>query len=135
MLKKTMTYKDYDGNEVTEDFYFNLSKAELLELEISTDKVAGIEATVNRLKDERNGAEIIKMFKDIIRKSIGKKSADGRRFIKNDEIADEFMQTEAYSDLIMELCTDGEKGAAFFNAIVPQVETSAIPAPPVKPVH
>lgn len=132
MLKRTMTYTDYDGNQVTEDFYFNLTKAELLELEMSTDKVVGIENTVRRLQEERDGKEIMKMFKEIIRKAIGRKSADGRRFIKNDEIADEFMQTEAYSDLVFELCTDAEKGAAFFNAIVPQVEKSSIPAPPIK---
>lgn len=131
MLKKTMTYTDYDGNQVTEDFYFNLTKAELLELEMSTDKVVGIENTVRRLQEERDGKKIMAMFKDIIRKAIGRKSADGRRFIKSDEIADEFMQTEAYSDLVFELCTDAEKGAAFFNAIVPQIEKSSIPAPPV----
>ena len=131
MLKKTMTYTDFNGNEVTEDFYFNLTKAELLELEMATDKVIGLEATINRLQEERDGGKIMAMFKDIIRKSIGKKSADGRKFIKNDEIADDFMQTEAYSDLVFELCTDAEKGAAFFNAIVPQ-EKPAIPAPPVK---
>ena len=132
MLKKTMTYTDFDGNQVTEDFYFNLTKAELLELEMATDKVVGLEATINKLQEERDGKKIMAMFKDIIRKSIGKKSADGRRFIKNDEIADEFMQTEAYSDLVFELCTDAKKGAEFFNAIVPQVDKSAIPAPPVK---
>lgn len=136
MLKKTMTYTDYNGNQVTDDFYFNLTKAELIELEISTDKAAGLEATINKLKDELNGAEIMALFKRIIRKAIGKKSVDGKRFIKNDEIADEFMQTEAYSDLFMDICTDAKKAAEFFNAIVPQTEEqqrqASVPAPPVK---
>ena len=132
MLKKTMTYTDFDGNQVTEDFYFNLTKAELLEMEMATDKVVGLEATINKLQEERDGKKIMELFKNIIRKAIGKKSADGRRFIKNDEIADEFMQTEAYSDLVFELCTDADKGAAFFNAIVPQPEKPAISAPPTK---
>lgn len=132
MLKKTMTYTDFEGNQVTEDFYFNLTKAELLEMEMETDKVIGLEATINKLQEERDGKKIMAMFKDIIRRSVGKKSADGRRFIKNADIADEFMQTEAYSDLVFELCTDANKGAAFFAAIVPQQDKSAIPAPPVK---
>ena len=136
MLTKTMTYTDYNGNQVTDDFYFNLTKAELIELEISTDKAAGLEATINKLQEELNGAEIMALFKKIIRKAIGKKSVDGKRFIKNDEIADEFMQTEAYSDLFMDICTDAKKAAEFFNAIVPQSEEqqrqASVPAPPVK---
>ena len=132
MLKQTRTYTDYNGNEVTEDFYFNLTKAEIIELELSTDKAAGLEATIKKLQEELNGKEIMDLFKKIIRKSIGKKSVDGKRFIKNDEIADEFMQTEAYSDLVVELCTDAEKGAAFFAAIVPQPDKPSISAPPIK---
>lgn len=131
MLKRTFNYTDYNGNPVTEDYYFNLTRAEILEIEMSTDKAVGLEAMILELEAERNGKKIMELFKQIIRMSIGKKSADGRRFIKNDEIADEFMQTEAYSDLLIELL-DAEKGAAFFNAIIPKAETSAIPAPPVK---
>lgn len=122
MLKKTMTFKDYDGNEVTQDFYFNLSRAEVLELELSTDKVVGLETTIKRLQEERDGGKIIELFKKMIRMSIGKKSADGIRFIKSDEIADEFIQTEAYSDLVIELCTEEGKGAEFFKAITPDYE-------------
>lgn len=132
MLKKTMTYTDYNGNQVTDDFYFNLTKAEIIELELSTDKAAGLEATINKLREELNGREIMDLFKRIIRKSIGRKSADGKRFIKNDEIADEFMETEAYSDLVVELCTDADKASAFFAAIVPQPDKPSISAPPIK---
>ena len=132
MLKKTITYTDYDGNEVTEDFYFNLTEAEILEIEMSTDKAVGLEATLKMLEAERDGKKIMELFKNIMRKSIGKKSADGRRFIKNDEIADEFMQSPAYSQILVEIVTNPEAGAAFFNAIIPQQPKSAIPAPPVK---
>ena len=132
MLKKTFTYNDYNGNPVTEDFYFNLTKAEILEIEMSTDKAVGLEATILALESERDGEKLMKLFKRIIRMSIGKKSADGKRFIKSDEIADEFMQTEAYSDLVVELVTDTQKGIEFFNGIIPQPEKPAIPAPPLK---
>lgn len=132
MLKRTFTYTDYNGNQVTDDYYFNLNKAEIIEMELSTDKAAGLEATINKLREELNGKEIVDLFKRIIRKSIGRKSTDGKRFIKNDEIADEFMQTEAYSDLVVELCTDADKASAFFSAIVPQPDKPSIPAPPVK---
>lgn len=132
MLKKTMTYKDFNGNDVTDDFYFNLTKAEILEIEMDTDKAIGLEATILALQEEKDSRKIMELFKNIIRKSIGKKSADGKRFIKNDQIADEFMETEAYSDLLMEFITDSQKGAEFFNAIIPQPEKPAIPAPPVR---
>ena len=83
MLKRTMTYTDYNGNQVTDDFYFNLTKAEIIEMELSTDKAAGLEATINKLREEHNGKEIMDLFKKILRKSIGRKSVDGKRFIKN----------------------------------------------------
>lgn len=131
MLKRTFTYPDFDGNPVTEDFYFNLTQAEILEIEMNTDKAVGLEAMVMELEASRDGKRLMEIFKKIIRMSIGKKSADGRRFIKNDEIADEFMQTQAYSDLIVELVSDAKKGAEFFNAIIPKPDKPAIPAPPI----
>lgn len=132
MLELKKKYMNYNGEEVEDTFYFNLTKAEIIELELSTDKASGLEATIKKLQEDLNGKEIMDLFKKIIRKSIGKKSVDGKRFIKNDEIADEFMQTEAYSDLVVELCTDANKAAEFFNKIVPQTDKPSIPAPPVK---
>ena len=132
MLELKKKYMNYNGEEVEDTFYFNLTKAEIIELELSTDKASGLEATIKKLQEDLNGKEIMELFKKIIRKSIGKKSVDGKRFIKNDEIADEFMQTEAYSDLVVELCTDANKAAEFFNKIVPQPDKPSIPAPPVK---
>ena len=117
MLKKTITYTDYDGNERTEDFYFNFSKAELMEMEMST--AGGMESMLRRIVAEQNTPRIVEYFKEIILKAYGKKSPDGRRFIKSKELRDEFAQTEAYSQLFMELL-DPDKAAQFVNAVIPQ---------------
>ena len=117
MLKKTITYNDYNGVSRTEDFYFNLSKAEIMEMEMST--TGGMEQMINKIIAAQDTPAIIKVFKDLILKSYGEKSADGKRFIKNKELADEFTQTEAYSNLFMELSTDANAAAAFVNAIIP----------------
>lgn len=117
MLKKTITYVDYDGNQRTEDFYFNLSKAEIAEMEMTT--AGGLDKVINQIIAEQDGKRIIELFKDLILRSYGKKSPDGKRFIKSEELRDEFSQTEAYSDLFMELATDADAAAAFVNGIIP----------------
>lgn len=117
MLKKTLTYKDLDGNSVTEDFYFNISKAEITELELSVK--GGFASHLNKIVGSDNGKDILATFKEILRLSVGRRSEDGRRFIKNQEITDEFFQTEAYSDLFMQLVTDAEFSAEFVTAILP----------------
>ena len=119
MLKQMITYTDYDGVERTEEFLFNLSKAEVAEMEMTAD--GGIEKKLKDLVLSKNAEEIVATFKDIILKSYGVKSADGRRFIKTQELRDEFVQTEAYSELFIKLATDAEAAAAFINGIVPQV--------------
>lgn len=116
MLKREFTYKDFEGKEVTETYYFNLTQAEVMELELSA--YGGIEAMVNRLLEEKNTEDIVKLFKKIILMSVGEKSFDNRRFIKNDEIRDNFYQTEAYSQLFCELVTDGDKAHAFLRSLV-----------------
>ena len=123
MLKKTMTYIDYDGNQRTEDFYFNLSKAEVAEMEMST--AGGLDKMINRIIAEQDGKRIIELFKDLVLKAYGKKSDDGKRFIKTKELSEEFSQTEAYSDLFMELATDADAAAAFVNGIVPNMSDLA----------
>lgn len=117
MLKKTIKYVDYDGNERVEDFYFNLSKAEVAEMEMST--TGGLSNLLKRIVDEKDSKRIIEMFKEIILKAYGEKSADGKRFIKSEEIRNAFLQTEAYSELFMELATNSEVAAAFINGITP----------------
>lgn len=118
MIKKTITYCDYDGNERTEDFYFNLSKAELMEMELGTS--GGMENMIKQIMAAQDVPKLISLFKDIVIKSYGIKSADGKRFIKNEDVREEFMQTEAYSELFMELATDAEKAATFINGVMPK---------------
>lgn len=117
MLKKTMTYIDYNGIERTEDHFFNLSKAEIMEMEMST--TGGLAEMIKRIVAAQDQPAIIKIFKELILKAYGVKSPDGKRFIKSDEISLEFSQTEAYSQLFMELATDADAAAAFVNGIIP----------------
>ncbi len=121
MLKKTITYQDYNGVERTEDFYFNLTKAEIMEMEMST--AGGLAEMIQRIVAAQDAPAIIKIFKDLVLRAFGEKSPDGKRFIKTEEGALAFSQTEAYSNLFMELATDADAAAAFVNGIVPAVET------------
>jgi hypothetical protein len=121
MLKKTITYEDYDGNEVTEDFYFNLSKADLVKLELSETRFGGFSELLQRIVDSEDGNEIVKHFQQIILLAYGKRDPDNpKRFIKSDALSEEFSQTEAFSELFVELSTDAEAGANFVNGIVPK---------------
>lgn len=117
MLKKTITYTDYNGAERTEDFYFNLSKAEITEMEMGVK--GGLTETIIRIVAAQDSPAIIKIFKDLILKAYGVKSPDGKRFEKSPELSAEFSQTEAYSNLFMELAFDANKAAEFINGIVP----------------
>lgn len=118
MLKKTITFVDYNGVERTEDHYFNLTRAELLELETGT--TGGLGEMINKIVQAKDVPTIMSTFKTIILKAYGKKSDDGRRFIKSEELATEFTQTEAFSQLYMELINDSDKAAKFINQIVPK---------------
>lgn len=118
MLKKTIKYTDYNGVERNEDFYFNLTKAEITEMELST--TGGLAEMINRIVAAQDTPGIVKVFKQVILQAYGQKSPDGKRFIKSEQLSEEFAQTEAYSILFMELATDAEKAAAFINGIVPQ---------------
>ena len=118
MFKKTVTYEDYKGNTRTEDFYFNLNKAELVELELSTK--GGLTVMMDRIIAAQDNATLFKIFKDLVSKSYGVLSDDGRKFIKNQEVLDDFMQTEAYSIIFSELATNAEAAVEFFNNVIPQ---------------
>ena len=117
MLKETITFVDYNGVERTDDFYFNLTNAEVTEMEMSTS--GGLAEMINRVVAAQDAPAIIKIFKDLILKAYGVKSPDGKRFIKSDEISTEFSQTEAYSQLFMKLATDADAASRFVNGIVP----------------
>jgi len=118
VLKKTITFKDLDGNQVTEDFYFNLNQAEIAEMELSYD--GGLSEYLQKIIAKEDGHAIITAFKDIVMKSVGRRSEDGRRFIKSPEITNDFLQTEAYSEMFMNLVTNAESAAEFIRGIVPQ---------------
>lgn len=120
MLKKTITYTDYNGNERTEDFYFNLSKAEIMEMEMGT--TGGMAEMIQKVVSTQDAPAIIKIFKDLVLKAYGEKSPDGKRFMKSEELSMAFSQTEAYSNLFMELATNADMAAKFVNGIVPNAK-------------
>lgn len=117
MLKKTVTYTNYNGVEITEDFYFNLTKAELMEMELSVS--GGLTETIKKIVAAQDGPAIIKIFKELVLAAYGEKSPDGKRFIKNEAIREAFEQSPAYSEIFMELATNDEAAAAFINGIAP----------------
>ena len=117
MFKKTMTYTDYDGNQRTEDFFFNLTRAECMEMNFS--ETGGLEKMLRKIIAEQDTKRIVEVFKEIVLKAYGEKSPDGRRFIKTPEITEAFSQTEAYSDLFIELATNADSASAFINGIIP----------------
>ena len=120
MLKKKIKYTDYNGVERNEDFYFNLNKVELMEMELTTE--GGLAERTQRIIDTQDTPKIVEMFKDLILRAYGEKSEDGKAFIKKDangKLADKFAQTEAYSELFMELATDADAAAKFVNGIIP----------------
>ncbi len=130
MIKKTITYEDYNGVERTEDFHFNLTKAEIMEMELST--TGGFAEMITNIINAKDQPALIKIFKEFICKAYGKKSADGRRFMKSEDILAEFVETEAFSQLYMELATNAEKAAEFVNGVAPaevqkQAAITAVP--------
>lgn len=133
MLKKTITYTDYNGIERTEDHYFNLSKAEIMELELGT--AGGFVEMIEKIVAANDAPSIIKVFKDLILKAYGEKSADGKRFVKSEEISRAFSQTEAYSQLFMELATDSDAAAQFVNGIVPSDLSQKLEKANVTPIN
>jgi hypothetical protein len=118
VLKKTISYKDFDGNDRTEDFYFNLSRAEIMGMELGES--GGMAQMLGKIVAERDAKRIIETFKGLILKAHGEKSPDGKRFVKSAELAEAFSQTEAYSELFMELATNADAAAAFVNGVIPQ---------------
>lgn len=119
MYKKTVTYVDYDGNERSEDLWFNMNEAELTKW-LMTNGDYTLDKVMLKLTTERNGKKIIEYFEDFIHRSYGRKSLDGRRFEKSEEIWNDFYQTEAYSILFMEIISDGKAAADFMNAVIPK---------------
>lgn len=119
MLKKTITYTDYDGVQRTENFYFNLNKAELMDMELTTPD-GGLRNKLRAIMDKRDIPGIIRTIKEFIMAGFGEKSPDGRKFVKSKALSEAFMQTEAYAELYMELISDANATAAFINGMIPE---------------
>jgi hypothetical protein len=135
MLTQTITYPDFNGNERTDTFYFNISRAELAELELINEQQGGFDAYIQRIIADRDGRQLVNTFKEIIAMSYGEKAPDGRGFLKSAEISQRFMGTEAYTQLFMQLVTDATFAAGFINGIMPQgvSKSSGVSPGPVQP--
>lgn len=118
MLTKTITYEDFNGNQVTEVCQFHLTKSELMKMELT--EAGGMYATLDRMVRENDTKKLVEYFDKFIISSYGKKSEDGKRFIKNSELTEEFVQGLAYDELIVELLSNPDEAAAFFRGILPQ---------------
>ncbi len=117
MLKKVITYTDFNGNERTEPHYFHLSKSELMRKEMSVS--GGLTEKIKRISEKMDAPLIMEVFEDLIYSSYGEKSDDGRRFVKSKELTEAFVQSVAYDALYIELITDADAAAAFFKGIIP----------------
>lgn len=126
MVKKTITYTDYDGTERTEDFYFNLSEAEITEMQLSVE--GGMRGYIEKIIAAKSQLELVKLFKDILLRSYGKKSLDGRLFVKNEANTAEFLANPAYSKIYMELVTDTKAATEFVNGLIPASAQNLNPA-------
>ena len=117
MIKKTINYTNYNGEQKTKECYFNLSKAEIAEMELEIP--GGMAANLKQITEAKDTPSLVKIFKNLILRSYGVKSSDGERFIKNQQVREEFEQSEAYSELFMELATNADSAAEFVNGIIP----------------
>jgi len=124
MLKRNITYEDFNGETVTDTYYFNLSKTEIVELEFEYE--AGLEQALQRIIETKDHKALIAEFKKIVLLAYGVKSEDGKRFIKNDELREEFSQTAAYDALFMELATDANAAGDFVTGIIPKDMVPAV---------
>lgn len=117
MIKKLITYTDFNGAQQTDELYFNLSKAELTELQVSVND--GLDKQLKEIVTNGNAAEIIKMLKTIIAKSYGIRSEDGKRFIKREELSRDFLDSAAYDELFIQLASDPNAAMEFIKGILP----------------
>ncbi len=118
MLKRSISYEDFNGNDATDIFYFNISKPELIELEVEFKE--GFSTMLQSIIETNDSKQLIKRFKEIVLMAYGKKSEDGKRFVKSDQLREEFAQTAAYSALFMDLATDDSAAIVFLKGILPK---------------
>lgn len=132
MYKITKKYTDFNGVEKEEDFYFHLSKADILKMELSED--GGMDQRLNKLIKTKDIKEAIKVFEGLLLMSFGIKTDDGR-FVRNEEARQAFISSAAYSEIYYELATNPEEAQKFVNNVIPKMDTPAIPAPAVPNQH
>lgn len=128
MLKKTITYTDYNGNQQTDDFYFSLNEADLIDMEVEASEYStpddngdtGYKAMLNAIIKAQDAKALMRIFKDLIRRSYGVKTADGKHFYKGDEVYNDFVSSPAYSQLILDLLTNTEHATEFANGVFPR---------------
>lgn len=125
MYKETITYTDYNDEERTEDFYFNLTETEISMLQLGTE--GGLREKLERIMKSNDKPEIIKFFKEMIDITYGEKTPDGRRFIKSPELSKAFSETEAYNIFFMKLATDSDTAINFLNGIIPKALRAEMP--------
>jgi hypothetical protein len=118
MLKHTLTYTDFNGEQITEDLYFHMSEADLIRLDATYPQ--GLESAINEMVEADDKMAIFEMFETLVARAYGQKSEDGKRFVRNEQVREEFLQTAAYEALVSELVMDEEAAAKFFSAMVPQ---------------
>jgi hypothetical protein len=118
MLKKDITYTNLDGDEVTETFYFHLSKVEIIEMEVAHP--GGLANYLTQIGQAEDGAKLMAAFREFISKTVGRRSEDGSKFIKNEDITEAFMSSDAYSELVFQFFTDTNAAIEFVNAVVPR---------------
>ncbi len=137
MLKREISFEDFNGNPATEIFYFNVSKPELIEME--AEYVEGFSSMIQTVIDAKDHKTLIKTFKDIVLMAYGQKSVDGKRFIKSDQLREEFSQTAAYSALFVELATNDNAAVIFLKGVLPkdmvgELDKTTSPTPPTPPI-
>lgn len=125
MYVKTIEFEDFNGNTLKEDFYFHMTEKEVAAWVLTNGNYT-LDKVLERYNEEKNGREIMNVFDDLLHRSYGRKSLDGRRFEKNEKLWEEFSQTEAYSNFYMELITDAKVAAEFFNGIIPKKMADSI---------
>lgn len=124
MYKKNITYTDFNGDERTDAFYFNLSDAEILELQVGYG--GDMSRIMSNMLEKRDAKGLLGIITDLIRTSYGEKSSDGKRFMKNQEVKDSFVTTDAYSKLVLELLNDEKEFEKFMTNVIPAAKREAL---------
>ena len=130
MVKETITYHDLDGNEITDDFWFNLYQSEVVEMNFS--KKGGLTEYLKEITETEDGEKIIQFFKELVLRAYGVRGEDNKSFVKSKALSESFSQTEAYSVLFMKLATDDKAAADFVNRVLPAMPQDNLPAKTTK---